>query len=282
MQKLILCSSFMLGLVSSDLLQARQASPAFEVASIKPTVSPLGVTGGCRGIDSKLAPTDSVNNVPLGRCVITAARLSHLMSIAFGLGPQRISGFPDWDGPNRFDIQAKAEDPSTATEQQLISMLQRFITEQFKLSFRRETKEMPIFVLVVARNGPKNLHPSEQLGNTMSPSGPSLSFKGSTMERLAEFLSGLPAVDRPVRDMTGIQGRFDFSLNVLGAKPDSTGDLKRAIVSWETIFTDIQDQLGLRLEAAKGPVEDLIIEHAEKPSAPTNDASYTRIGAVVL
>jgi uncharacterized protein (TIGR03435 family) len=179
---------------------------------------------------------------------------------------QRISGFPDWDGPNRFDIQAEAADPSTTTEQQLVSMLQRFITEQFKLSLHREDKELPIFGLVVAKNGPKNLHPSDQVGNSMTPVETSLSFKGSTMENLAGFLSGLPGVDRPVRDMTSIQGRFDFSLNVLDANQANPGDVKRAVANWDTIFTDIQDQLGLRLESTKGPVQNLVIEHAEKPA----------------
>lgn len=268
MKRLILCGGLIFSLACANFLHARQTGAAFEVASIKPTVSSLGVAGGCRGIDSKLAPADPRNNVPLGRCAITAARMSHLMSIAFGLPLQRISGFPDWDGPNRFDIQAEAGDPSTATEQQLISMLQRFITEQFKLSLHRETREMPIFALVVARNGPKNLHSSDQSGDSMAPAETSLSFKGSTMENLAAFLSGLPGVDRPVRDMTGIQGRFDFSLNVLGAKPESIADLKRSVLSWDTIFTDIQDQLGLRLESTKGPVQNLIIEHAEKPAGP--------------
>jgi uncharacterized protein (TIGR03435 family) len=246
--------------------QTKETTARFEAASIKPTTSASGVTGGCRGIDSKIAPTDARNNVPLGRCVITAGRLSHLMSIAFDLPLQRISGFPDWDGPNRFDIQAKAEDPSTASDAQLYSMLQAFMTERFKLTLHREIKEMPIFSLVASKGGLKNIHPSEQIGESMTPQGASLVFKGYTMQNLAEFLSMMPGVGRPVRDMTGIQGRFDFALNVLAAKPENIENVKMAIAAWETIFSDVQEQLGLRLESTKGSVENLIIDHAEKPS----------------
>src|SRR2546421_10678256 len=133
MKRLILAGA-LLTLASSGMVHGRQNPVSFEAASLKPTVSGSGVVGGCRGIDSKFAATDPRNNVPLGRCVITAARLSHLMSIAFDLPLQRISGFPDWDGPNRFDVQAKADDPSTATEAQLYAMLQALLTERFKLT----------------------------------------------------------------------------------------------------------------------------------------------------
>jgi uncharacterized protein (TIGR03435 family) len=64
----------------------------------------------------------------------------------------------------------------------------------------------------------------------------------------------------------GIQGRFDFALNVLAAKPENIENVKMAIAAWETIFSDVQEQLGLRLESTKGSVENLIIDHAEKPS----------------
>src|SRR5262249_48971117 len=162
-----------------------------------------------------------------------AARLSHLMSIAFDIPLQRISGFPDWDGPSRFDIEAKAEAPSTTTEQQLLGMLQQFLTDQFKLTIRRDSKELPIFNLVVAKNGPKNLHPSEEPGPSTTPQPPGLIFKGYSMARLAEFLSVMPSVARPVRDMTSIDGRFDFTLNALEAKSEDIADMKMQLARWD-------------------------------------------------
>jgi uncharacterized protein (TIGR03435 family) len=111
--------------VASKAAQPQSVPLAFEVGTIKPTASTnSGVTGGCRGIDSHYGANDSRATVPLGRCVITAGRLSHMMGIAFNISLQNIKGFPDWDGPSRFDLEAKAENPSTVTEQQLLLMLQ--------------------------------------------------------------------------------------------------------------------------------------------------------------
>jgi uncharacterized protein (TIGR03435 family) len=204
-------------------------------------------------------------SVPLGRCVITGARLSHLLAMAYGIPLQRISGLPDWDGPNRFDIEAKVEDPASTTEQQLLAMLQRFLAEQFKLAIHRDVKDAPMFNLVVGKNGPKNLHKSETNGGNMLPDGAGLVFTGFSMDSLAQFLSSMPSVAQPVKNMTSLAGTFDFKLQVLDTKSDNVGELKMALSRWDTIFSDIQQQLGLRLEASKGPVETLIVDHAEKP-----------------
>jgi uncharacterized protein (TIGR03435 family) len=248
----------------------------FEVASIKPHLSPAGVTGGCRGIDSRVdsalaaafrpQANDPLASVPLGRCVITAGRLSHLMSIAFDVPIQRIDGLPDWDGPNRFDIQAKAEGPATTTEQQLLSMLQTLLFDRFRLTVHRDTKDGPTFSLLVAKNGPKNLHPSNEPDASMVPRGASLVFKGYSMTQLAGFFSMMPTVQRPVVDQTNIQGRFDFNLDVLGATTNNVDEVKTAMVRWESIFSDIQEQLGLHLERATGPIERLVIDHIERPT----------------
>jgi uncharacterized protein (TIGR03435 family) len=248
--------------------QSDAKPPAFEVASIKPNLARnVGVTGGCRGIDSRLAANDPRALVPLGRCVIIAGRLSHVMAIAFGMPLNRIAGFPEWDGPNRFNIEAKAEDTATTTEQQLLSMLQHFLTDAFKLTVRRETKEVPTFSLVVAKNGPKNLRPSEEAGCRMPPPPQvaGLVLKGCSMQEFAEFLSTVPTVQRPVKDRTAINGRFDFSVDV-GSKPSDVGDWKSAMTTWETIFSDVQEQLGLRFERSNGVIETLVIDHAEKPT----------------
>src|SRR5262249_15591274 len=126
-------------------------------------------------------------------------------------------------------------------------------------------KEVPIFALVVGKNGTKNMQVSELTGENMSPNGSRLIFKGYTMQRLAEFLSVLPAIGRPVEDRTALQGRFDFTLDVLGEKPESIDNVKMAMARWDTILSDVQEQLGLRFESAKGSVETIVIDHAEKP-----------------
>jgi uncharacterized protein (TIGR03435 family) len=250
---------------SIAVAQPQSASLSFEVGTIKPTGSPnSGVTGGCRGIDSHYAADDSRSTVPLGRCVITAGRLSHMMGIAFNMPLQNITGFPDWDGPSRFDLEAKAENPSAATEEQLLLMLQKFLTDQFKLVIRHDEKQGDIFLLVLGKNGPKNLVPSEN-GESVLPTPTGISFTGCTMARLAEILTTMPTVRRPVKDMTGLRGRFDFKLSFM-ERADGIANFKEAFVKWDSVFSDIQQQLGLRLEASKGSIETLVIAHAEKPA----------------
>jgi uncharacterized protein (TIGR03435 family) len=270
----VLIAAFV-GAASAVTMLGQGQTLTFEVATIKPHSAPAGVTGGCRGIDSRVdsalgafrpQANDPLASVPLGRCVITAGRLSHLMSMAFDVPIQRMVGLPDWDGPNRFDIQAKAEDPATTTEGQLLSMLQAFLIDRFRLAVRHDTKDGPTFALLVAKNGPKNLHPSNESDARMVPHGASLVFKGYSMAQLAGFFSMMPAVQRPVVDQTNIDGRFDFNLDVLGAATNNVDEVKTAMVRWESLFSDIQEQLGLHLERAAGPIEQLVIDHVERPT----------------
>jgi len=253
--------------VAAQRLTAADDRPlAFEVAILKPDLnSGLGVTGGCRGIDSNFGAGDPRAAVPLGRCVISAGALRHLMAIAFDLPLNRITGFPEWDSANRFDVQARADDPATTSERQLLSMLQHFLIDEFSLKVHREQKEGPTFSLVVAKNGPKNLRPSSETGCRPSPSIMlALSFKGCSMQELASFLSTVPSVQRPVNDTTALSGRFDFDLEV-GSKAQDIAGLKAAMSTWESLFSDIQEQLGLRLDRSTGSVETLVIDHAELP-----------------
>ena len=84
------------------------------------------------------------------------------------------------------------------------------------------------------------------------------------MTDLAAFLTGLPTVQRPVEDKTGLSGRFDFAMDA-DSKAQNIGDLKAAMAGWEALFSDVQEQLGLRLERSTGAVETLVIEHVELP-----------------
>src|SRR5215831_17012942 len=127
----------------STLATAQNAQTAFEVAVIKPNHGNQGVHGGCRAFDSKLAANDDRSSVPVGRCVVTSGALRHMMAVAFDIPLYRISGFPEWDGSSRFDVEAKAEDPATTTERQLLTMLQQFLIDEFKLTLRRDTKDVP-------------------------------------------------------------------------------------------------------------------------------------------
>jgi uncharacterized protein (TIGR03435 family) len=241
------------------LLAVAQAQPAFEVASIKRAQPGDGVSGGCHGIDSRYGP-DQASAPPLGRCVIRNARLGHALFIAYRLRSMAmITGGPDWIklGDDRFNIEAKAEDPAKATEQQLLEMLQALLTERFQMKFHRETRDVPGFALVVGKNGPKlkpaaGDEPDAGWGPSLKPGrGPNtLTARKYSMPRLADLLTGL---GEPVIDKTGLTGDYDFTL------------------SWDEtdgpqLSTALQQQLGLKFESQKVPVSFLIIDSAQKPT----------------
>jgi uncharacterized protein (TIGR03435 family) len=253
----------------SDAIQATASMPMqFEVTSIRPTKSVSGVLGGCHGTDADFGPNDIHSTVPLGRCVITAGRLTHIMAIAYRFNVNRIDGRPDWDGPSRFDIEAKSEN-SSATQSQLLQMLQALLADRFKLTILRETRPLSGFALVVAKNGPKfkEAPGSEESrlivnggnGGKSNKAGArddksfflnSVTGQKTSMAQLAAHLS-LGAAGGPVVDLTGLKGTYDFTL------------------SWESgesLSSVLEQQLGLKLEPQKVPVEFITIESAEKPS----------------
>src|SRR5258706_10116649 len=173
------------GLVVAALFAAPQASAQanaapeplkFEVASIKVAAPGVnGVRGGCRGVDSVYtAEEQKRGGIPgFGRCRITGARLSHLIGIAYGVSMQVLETGPDWiqRGDLRFDVEAIAENPSSATRQQLLTMLQNLLVERFQIKFHYVTKEESGFALLVAKNGPK-LHASTSEEEKLTFIGP--------------------------------------------------------------------------------------------------------------
>jgi uncharacterized protein (TIGR03435 family) len=240
------------------------AQPAFEVASLKPAnPEDNGVRGGCHGIDSVYAgANERASAPPLGRCVITAGRLSHMLGIAFHLGSMDyIRGGPDelMHGPLRYSVDAKAEDPTKTTEEQLLQMLQGLLIERFKLKFHREMKEMPGYELLIAKSGPKlQASKGEDSGFSFGAGGkPSregpvcLTAQKWTTLMLAKILTQMgrgPAVDK-----TGLTGEYDFKL----CWNDTDGP---------SLFSALQEQLGLKFEAQKVPVEFVIVDSAQKPT----------------
>jgi uncharacterized protein (TIGR03435 family) len=237
--------------------------PTFEVASVKLSTSG-GVRGGCHGVDSRYSPNEIVVAPPLGRCVITGGRLGHLIDIAYDLrSVQLIKGGPDWvtGGSERFNIEAKADDPTTATEGQLLQMLQTLLADRFKLKFHRETRDMPGFALVVTRNGPKlqeakgeevsTVFGGALAGKPARGQPISLTARRYSMPMLANLLSQVG--QGPVADKTGLEGAYDFKLSW-----DET--------SGPSLVTALQEQLGLRFESQKVPVSMFVIESAQKPA----------------
>jgi uncharacterized protein (TIGR03435 family) len=249
--------------------QEAKAPLAFEVASVKPSrPGPNGVNGSCHGIDSVYTPGQKAGAPPLGRCVITDARLSHLVSIAWDIGTmQMIQSGPDWiaRGMERFDVVAKAEDPGKTTEQQLLTMLQTMIVERFQMKYHRVPTETPGFALTIAKNGPR-LNPSRTEDADLSLGGPgaargkpgpgepvSIRVRRYSMAMLVKFLSTFGG-QGPGIDKTGLDGLYDFTL------------------SWDedagpTLATALREQMGLRMEPQKVPISNFVIDSAQRPSA---------------
>ena len=261
----------MLGQAAHSLrAQPRPAPVAFEVASVKPAGNGTnGVNGGCHGIDSVYSPRQQGEAPPLGRCVITDARLGHLIRIAWGLGSTALlEAGPEWiaQGSERFNVEAKAEDPSKTTQEQLFGMLQTLLIERFQLKFHREMKDMPGFALVVGKGGPKlKASGAEERGVAFSGAdggavlkpfpGQPVSVKARKFS-MAQLISLLSAIGGhgPGIDKTGLTGAYDFTL------------------SWDenagpALSTALREQLGLRLEPDKVPVSYFIVDSAARPSA---------------
>lgn len=227
-------------------------SPAFEAASVKKSSG--------EQVRMRREP---------GRLAITNFSLRAMMRYAYGVEQIQISGGPAWIDSDRWDIVATAG--REITEEERRSMLQTLLNERFKLTIRRESKELPVYALVVAKGGSK-LTP----GTAANPERVEMNVSGAGMHQmrgqsvplstLAKVLTA--PVGRIVLDQTGIQGSFDYQLEwvpdpanmplINGAKPDGSK------LDGASIFTAVQEQLGLKLESTKGPVEILVIDHAAK------------------
>jgi bla regulator protein blaR1 len=240
---------------------AADAPLAFEVATIKPSrpdAQGKGIT--MRG----------------PREVVTInTTLNDLITFAYGVHVRQITGGPAWLDSEHYDITAKPEAEGAPNRKQIEGMLQKLLADRFQLSFHRDKKELSVYAVVVGKTGPKLTK------SAADPNGlPGLGFAGlgklvarnANMKDFSDLLQAT-VLDRPVVDQTGLPGRWDFTLNWtpdefqfagLGVKVPPPSDKPDAPPD---LLTAIQQQLGLKLEATKAPVEILAIDKVEKPSA---------------
>ena len=261
--------------------------PAFQVASIKRNKS------GGRGQGLRVDPGGRVTayNVPARLLILSAYRLTPTQS-------RLISGAPNWIDSERYDLEAKAE--GNFLEDQLVLMLQALLADRLKLKAHIETRQLPVYALVLAKpgkTGPQlaphtddaNCDPDPRGGgqpvspNSVIPRAPCggirfLSVGGktgmggsTTMETLAWNLSG--ELDRAVLDRTGLTGDFDLTMEYTpelvrpGPNSQTAADAPLPDPSGPpSIFTALQQQLGLKLVPQTGPVDVLVIDHVERPS----------------
>jgi len=235
---------------------------AFEVATIKP--ADPDATG--RWIRMESADRFAAHN--------HAVRT--LIAAAYDMSPQAVLGGPPWVDSDRWEILAKTPGEVRPNLDQQMSMLRQLLGERFKLAFHREPKQLSIYTLSIAKGGSK-LKPSTVSPDATPEGPPPLVFSLSpTVVRLpgryatvAEFASVLQRspLDRPVVDKTGLSGRYDFDLEFAPDERLWGGILPRPENSDKPeLFRAIQEQLGLQLTAAKGPVDGLVIDRIERPS----------------
>lgn len=228
--------------------------------------------------------------------------LQMLIRLAYSVEDNQISGAPNWVNSDRYDVEAKM-DGATADEVRKLSgeqnqstrehMLQALLVDRFKLTLHRETRELPLYSLMVAKNGSKlqeskpgepdnrgfktpDGHPMAQ-GHFVRMGMGQLDGHSIGTEDIARLLA--QQLGRKVVDNTGLKGNYDFTLQWTpeqshgpafrgpeGAPGAASSGSTPSADSGPSIFTAVQEQLGLKLESQKGPVEVLVIDHVEKPS----------------
>jgi uncharacterized protein (TIGR03435 family) len=241
----------------------------FEVASVKVAGSGMnGVRGGCRGVDSVFSAEEQQRGgiPPLGRCRITDARLSHLIGIAYGVTMQALDTGPDWiqRGDLRFDVEGKAENPASATRQQLLTMLQNLLVERFQIKFHQVTKEEQGFALLVAKNGPKL--------RASTSEDPKLTFIGPSGQELPKPMSRAIQVNARKYSLSGLTELITFVGNI-GPGVDRTGlaGVYDFTLAWNeeegpSLASALRDQLGLEVRREKVPVNRFVLDSAQKPT----------------
>ena len=234
---------------------AAQSPLSFEVGSVKRARDVGRMRAGCNGIDTNYPPEMRSIAPPMGRCVITGGTLDHLLALAYDLRTMdSLKGAPAWarEGGVQFNIEAKAEDPATATNAQLYQMLQTLLIDRFKIKLHLETHVVSGFALVVAKNGPKfhESAPEEAAYFRVISGHPmTLTARKYTMATFAGFL--LNRMNGPVVDKTGLTG--DYDLNFTWDEQNGPS------------LVTILHELGLHLEPQKLPDLVVVIESAQMP-----------------
>jgi uncharacterized protein (TIGR03435 family) len=247
-------------LAASALAQS-PAPPAFEVASVK--INELYRQ------DDRMTWRSSIESPP-GSLTMRNVNMRMMVAWAWNIQRPKVSG-PDWiDGP-RYDIQAKAGLPAKVDEMRL--MMQELLAERFKLEWRRETRQMEVLAVIVSKSG----HKMKESAITEGPAQPSQGPDGGATVRgavIGELINEMSReVTVPVVDLTGLTGRFDFSINPqkyraelissLGTTPPAQRPSEPEMIV--TLMQNLlQGDLGLRLEPRKAPVEIFVVERGEK------------------
>ncbi|HXB67127.1 MAG TPA: TIGR03435 family protein [Candidatus Acidoferrales bacterium] len=240
-------------LASLALLTPDGRAQVFDTASIKPAKA------GVRGYSIRPLP---------GRLSTSNTTLGMLVAEAYHVYDFQISGGPKWINTDRYDIEAKAEGETKPSEAQLRGMLQKLLAERFSLVVRRETRELPVYALEVGKGGPhfKASTDSEEAPMFRVFQRRQITAARAPLAYLVEALSFL--VGRPVVDKTGLEGKYDYKLEWTPDETQVRSDEAAPQVEGNvpSLASALQEQMGLRLQSQKAPVEIVVIDRAEKAS----------------
>jgi uncharacterized protein (TIGR03435 family) len=239
---------------------AADADPSFEVATVKPSApDEPGKLFGVRGNHFKTINTT----------------LTDLITFAYGVQQKQVVGQAEWMDKDKWDIEAQPDVPGAPNKQQVATMVKKLLAERFQLKFHKDSKELSAYVLTVAKSGNKMTAGStdpNQLPALFFRALGALTVQNATMRDFAGLMQSA-VLDRPVVDQTELTGTWNFLLKWtpdesqfggMGIKVPPPTDAPDAP---PPLFTAIQEQIGLKLDAGKAQVPVLVIDKAEKPSA---------------
>jgi len=238
---------------------AVEEGPQFEVATIKPS-DPAACCARTWGRQGRRLSTNNTY-------------LKWLILWAYGVQDKQVVGGPAWMDVDRFDVVGEIEGTKVPTDPEWRVAMQKLLADRFHLQFHHEIREMSAYALTIAKGGPKLTKSDPE-----KDSEPSLGFSGGVGQTmrgygrdvtLRQYLGEVQrlVLDRPLVDRTGITGTYDIQIEFTREDAGSLGLMQLPDNAAPNLFTALDQQLGLKLEGVKAPVDVLVIDHAEPPSA---------------
>jgi uncharacterized protein (TIGR03435 family) len=229
---------------------AADAHPSFAVATIKPH-DPNSNHQGFNAVGD--------------RYTVRNQTIVSLMMFAYSIDKHQVVDAPAWAGTDRFDIEGTTDTPGEPNQRQQQEMLQKLLADRFGLKFHHEKRELPVYAILIAKGGPKlkpPANPDAEPDQDASGHGTEVTVT-ITSGTLADFILGMQFFfDRPLVDQTGLTGRYDFKLRYTYDETHATDS-----DAPPGKFTAIQEQLGLKLDTVKAPIDVFVLDHVEQPSA---------------
>ncbi|MGA8938977.1 MAG: TIGR03435 family protein [Acidobacteriaceae bacterium] len=234
-------------------------TPGYEVATIKP---------------SKPDEQGEGFNLRGQHIVVTNMSARELILLAYNLHPKQISDAPSWLAEVHYDMEILPDHDGLPSLEQARGIVRKLLADRFAFKFHDETRDMPAYVLTVAKTGSKLMKSGADPKSPPGMGGPPgrIMMRNGSMEEFAQLMQG--TMDRPVIDQTGLKDRYDLKLNwtpdasQYGGRipPPNNADNGLNADPFPPLFTAIQEQLGLRLVATKAPVKIMVIDNIDKPS----------------